>query len=370
MYRTTQLTYRSLITATCPLQSCYSTLTKDNPSHYSKHYKEQMKHYLAAKQRIAKMMGANPSEFTEKDMKEALKYLIPHHIRPIPARPQIVHPEVLRKRDRVEFKIERVDQYNRPLEAGFYTTRPCFYNFQLEVIRFKRYLDTDDVTYKPQDIPELSQPADCTLQTILDTNLFKLEDKEAVELVIGEILTSKYYDMVLEELTGLIKHPGAGDDVLAFVRPFFEKVTEIIPLHQNTTTFRHESGCQVVQESGKRKSATAVVQVWPGDGYIIVNGRSVSEYFHNFQDVMQILYPLKLIGALGKYSMDCKVDNGGHSGQSGAIRIALAKSLSFLEPQAEETLSNAGLLWTDPRKREGKKPGRMRARRGYTWRKR
>ena len=368
MYRTTLLAYR--ITTTCPLQPCYSTLTKDDSPHYSKHYKEQMKHYLAAKQRIAKMMGADPNDFTEWDMGRSLRYLIPHHIRPFPARPQIVHPELVRKRDKVEFKIGRVDQYNRPLEAGFYTTRPCFHNFQLEVIRFKRYLDTGDVICKPQDILELEQPADCTLKTILDTNLFKLMDKEAIELVIGEILTSKYYDMVQEELTQLINHPSAGKDVLAFVRPFFYEVFKIAPLHDNTIIFRHESGCQVVQERGKRKTSKAVVQVWPGDGYIIVNGKSVSEYFLRFQDVIQILYPLKLIGALGKYSMDCKVVKGGPSGQSGAIRLALAKCLSFLEPQTEEVLSNAGLLWSDPRRKEGKKPGRKRARRGYTWRKR
>ncbi|KAI6649401.1 28S ribosomal protein S9, mitochondrial [Oopsacas minuta] len=372
MYRTTFITCRSFLTYNGILQSCYmSTLAKDTPlTTYSKHYKEQMKHYIAAKHRLAKMMGANPVGFTEKDMKEALNYLLPHHIRPIPAKPQILHPELLRRRDRVEFKVETVDRDNRPLEAGFYMRHPCFQNFQLITIRFKRYLETEDITFKPNNIPELPLHPDCTLKTILDTNAFKYADKEAVELAIGEILTNWHYDKILAELTELINHPNADDDVLAFVRPFFEKVVEIDPLNQNTITFRHESGCQIVQENGTRKSSIAVVQVWLGEGYIIVNGKSVSDYFTHFQDVMQIIYPLQLIGVLGKYSMDCKVIDGGHSGQSGAIRLALAQCLAFLEPQAEETLSNAGLLWRDIRRREGKKPGRMRARRGYTWRKR
>ena len=329
-----------------------------------------MKHYQAAKHRIATIMGADPNTFTEKDMQMALRYLIPHHIRPIPSKPQILHPDVLTRRDRIEFKIDRLDKNNRPLESGFYTTQPCYHNFHLEVIRFKKFLDSSDITFKPKRTPEFPQPPDCALDTILDTNLFKYASKEAVELAIGEIIRPWYYEQIQVQLKELIQHPAADESVLAFVRPFFDKVMNIPAIDRHTVVFRHESGCEIVRETGKRKSSCATVDVWPGDGYIIVNGKSMGEYFPHFQDALQIMYPLQLIGVLGKYSVDCTVLDGGHSGQSGAIRIALAKTLAYLEPQATDTLSNAGLLWSDSRRKEGKKPGRKRARRGYTWRKR
>ena len=329
-----------------------------------------MKHYLAAKHRIATMMGADPNTFTEKDMKMALSYLIPHHIRSIPSKPQILHPDILTRRDRIEFKVDRLDQNNRPLEAGFYTTQPCYHNFHLEVIRFKKFLDSSDITFKPNRIPELPQPLDCTLETIQDTNLFRYASKEAVELVIGEILRKWYYEHIQVELKELIQHPAADDSVLAFVRPFFEKIKNISPIDKHTLVYQHESGCEVVKETGKRKISSATVHVWRGDGFIIVNGKSMSDYFQHFQDAMQILYPLQLIGVLGKYSMNCIVRDGGHTGQSGAIRFALAKTLAYFEPQSTDILSNAGLLWSDGRRKEGKKPGRKRARRGFTWRKR
>ena len=371
MYRTSFQTIRSFLINPVSIKTCnLSTLVDDSPQSSSKHYQEQMKHYIAAKHRIATMMGSDPNTFTEKDMKIALRYLIPHHIRSIPSKPQILHPDVLTRRDRIEFKIDRVDQNNRPLEAGFYTTHPCYHNFHLEVIRFKKFLDSSDITFKPKKIPDLPQPPDCTLGTLLDSNLFRYAGKEAVELVVGEILRKWYYEHILVELKELIQHPAADESVLAFVRPFFEKVINIPQIAKHTVVFQHESGSQVVEEVGKRKSSSATVQVWRGEGYIIVNGRCMGEYFLHFQDALQILYPLQLIGVLGKYSVDCTVSDGGHSGQSGAIRIALAKSLAYLEPQSRDILSNAGLLWSDSRRREGKKPGRKRARRGYTWRKR
>ena len=363
--------FRSFLTVKSSWKlQCFSSESAKTDSPDTNYYQAKMEEFLSAKNRLAYIMGADPNTFTEGEMKGALTYLIPHHIRPVATRPHILHPDELKRRNRVELKVLRADVNSRPLEPGFYTSNPFYHNFLLDVIRFKKYLDTDDESFKPKNITDLPEPEDCTLETILDANVFKFFDKDSIELVIGETLSNWYYDSVREEITGLIKYPGANELVLTFVRPFFRPLLKTTPNINEITEYTHESGVQVVEQTGKRKSSSSVVKVWRGDGYITVNGRSMSEYFKTFQDMTQILYPLNIIGALGKFSVDCQVVDGGSSGQSGAIRIALAKALAFLEPQSAHILSGSGLLWTDYRRKEGKKPGRMRARRGFTWRKR
>ncbi|KAF5277482.1 hypothetical protein FQR65_LT03819 [Abscondita terminalis] len=84
-----------------------------------------------------------------------------------------------------------------------------------------------------------------------------------------------------------------------------------------------------------------------------------------------ILFPLIFTGMLGKIDVEAFVEGGGTSGQAGAIRWGISNGLrSFVSPDMMEKMRLAGLLTRDFRKRERKKPGRARARKKFTWKKR
>jgi len=87
-------------------------------------------------------------------------------------------------------------------------------------------------------------------------------------------------------------------------------------------------------------------------------------------DREKILRPFRLTGLLGAFNVFALVRGGGMTGQSGAIAHAIAKSLAEHVPDVKIILQRSKLLRRDPRMVERKKPGRAKARKGYTWVKR
>ncbi|KAK4876900.1 hypothetical protein RN001_009406 [Aquatica leii] len=85
----------------------------------------------------------------------------------------------------------------------------------------------------------------------------------------------------------------------------------------------------------------------------------------------QLLFPLIFTDMLGKVDIEAFVDGGGPSGQAGAVRWGIANGLrSFVSESMMEKMRLAGLLTCDYRTRERKKPGRAKARKKFTWKKR
>ncbi|KAL1724047.1 ribosomal protein S9/S16-domain-containing protein [Schizophyllum commune] len=103
---------------------------------------------------------------------------------------------------------------------------------------------------------------------------------------------------------------------------------------------------------------------------ILVNNLPLSEFFPLPIDRERITRPLKVAGVLGAYNIFTLVRGGGTTGQSDAIAHGIAKGLVVHEPQLDQILRKAQLLRRDPRMVERKKPGRAKARKGYTWVKR
>ncbi|XP_055256092.1 28S ribosomal protein S9, mitochondrial isoform X3 [Moschus berezovskii] len=123
---------------------------------------------------------------------------------------------------------------------------------------------------------------------------------------------------------------------------------------------------------GKRKTANAEAVVYGhGSGKIEINGVDYLLYFPVTQDREQLMFPFHFLDRLGKHDVTCTVSGGGRSSQAGAIRLAVARALcSFITEDEVEWMRQAGLLTTDPRVRERKKPGQEGARRKFTWKKR
>ena len=121
--------------------------------------------------------------------------------------------------------------------------------------------------------------------------------------------------------------------------------------------------------TGRRKSSVARVYLVKGKGKITVNGRDVNDYMPYETLVMDIKQPLVLTDTLEKYDVLATVMGGGMSGQSGAIRLGIARAL--LEAGVDRaTLKKAGMLTRDSRAKERKKYGLKAARRAPQFSKR
>ena len=129
----------------------------------------------------------------------------------------------------------------------------------------------------------------------------------------------------------------------------------------------HEGPIQTV---GRRKRAIARVTVVEGEGKITVNGREFEDYFPNKLHQQDILTPLTLLEREGQFDIKANISGGGPTGQSGALRLAIARALNVYNPAERPTLKKAGLLTRDARAVERKKAGLHKARRAPQYSKR
>ncbi len=129
----------------------------------------------------------------------------------------------------------------------------------------------------------------------------------------------------------------------------------------------HEGPIQTV---GRRKRAIARIRLVPGTGEITCNGRSLEDYFPNKLHQQDILSPLALLEREGQFDIKANVHGGGPTGQSGALRLAIARALNLYSPADRAALKKAGLLTRDARAVERKKAGLHGARRAPQYSKR
>lgn len=122
--------------------------------------------------------------------------------------------------------------------------------------------------------------------------------------------------------------------------------------------------------TGKRKSSVARVWIKPGSGKVIVNGKSMEEYFARPVSRMLLSQPFELTNRLGHFDVFCTVKGGGLSGQAGAVRHGISKAMNDFEPDLRPILKKAGFLTRDSRVVERKKYGKPKARRSFQFSKR
>ncbi len=122
--------------------------------------------------------------------------------------------------------------------------------------------------------------------------------------------------------------------------------------------------------TGRRKEAVARVQLKPGTGRIIVNGRDMEEYFPRISLQTLIREPFKATQTLGRFDCIAHVAGGGIAGQAGALRHGVARALSATDENLRLLLRKTSLLTRDSRVRERKKYGQKGARKRFQWTKR
>jgi small subunit ribosomal protein S9 len=122
--------------------------------------------------------------------------------------------------------------------------------------------------------------------------------------------------------------------------------------------------------TGRRKHSVARVRLVPGEGRILINKRSLDEYFGLETLKLIVKQPLNLTETLGKYDVLVNANGGGYTGQAGAIRHGIARALLKVDPEYRGSLKRAGFLTRDPRMKERKKYGLKAARRAPQFSKR
>lgn len=127
---------------------------------------------------------------------------------------------------------------------------------------------------------------------------------------------------------------------------------------------------EVINAIGRRKSAVARIYVSDGTGKITINKKDISVYFPSAILQYVVRQPLALLDATEKYDIRVNLDGGGFTGQSQALRLAIARALVKINEEDKKALKTQGFLTRDSRAVERKKPGRPKARRRFQFSKR
>ncbi|UJP06024.1 MAG: 30S ribosomal protein S9 [Nitrosomonas sp.] len=115
--------------------------------------------------------------------------------------------------------------------------------------------------------------------------------------------------------------------------------------------------------TGRRKSAVARVFMKPGKGAIVINDKSIDDYFSRKTGRMIVRQPLELTNHVNTFDIMVNICGGGESGQAGAVRHGITRALIDYDAELKSVLSNAGLVTRDAREVERKKVGLRKARR-------
>jgi small subunit ribosomal protein S9 len=122
--------------------------------------------------------------------------------------------------------------------------------------------------------------------------------------------------------------------------------------------------------TGRRKEAVAHAVIKVGGGKFVINDKSPEDYLKRGVLVDIINQPIDETDTTGKLDIVCSVNGGGLAGQAGAIRLAIARAISKLDPDLRPQLRRKGYLTRDARAVERKKFGRPKARRRFQYSKR
>jgi len=122
--------------------------------------------------------------------------------------------------------------------------------------------------------------------------------------------------------------------------------------------------------TGRRKSSVARVRICAGSGNIIVNNKAYDQYFTVLQHQLDVTAPLRMTETADKFDVYARENGGGPTGQSGAMKLGIARALKTYDQVHEEVLREQGLLTRDPRMKERKKYGMAGARKRFQFSKR
>lgn len=126
-----------------------------------------------------------------------------------------------------------------------------------------------------------------------------------------------------------------------------------------------------IYATGKRKSAVAKVWLTPGNGEMLINGKTLDQWLGGHETLkMKVRLPLEATKQLDSVTIKATTLGGGYSAQADAMKHGITKALVEFEPSFRAILKPMGLLTRDSRVVERKKPGKKKARRSPQFSKR
>ena len=320
------------------------------------------------KKHLANIMGLDPDIMTQEDIDKSVEYLFPSGLAQ-EAKPMMKPPEeIFPKQKDVEFDYE-----GRPYHPFFYTLKPNFTQAQFTmrdhieaVTIFGDRLRSQGKTPDSQQMLNLAKLADTRWMT-----------QEEVSAVCLETVSESEYNefiTVLERLVSLPFSYKVRDDVFKW------RVKEAVGASKSEFIMPEidEDGRAFVEVEGRRRTSTATVKITkPGTGKVEIIHKDKPDltfdisYFYALKERHQIMFPLQFSKMLGLVDLRAVVSGGGPSGQAGAVRYATSMAVrSFVEKSLSDEMKLVGLLTQDIRVRERKKPGKVSARKSYTWKRR
>nr|XP_033805551.1 28S ribosomal protein S9, mitochondrial isoform X2 [Geotrypetes seraphini] len=332
------------------------------PEKYTEAFiKNQIEEFNIGKRHLANMMGEDPETFTQEDIDHAIKYIFPSGLFNSKARPLMKHPlNVFPKQRAIQW-----GEDGRPFHFLFYTGKQSYYSLMHDTYGKLLNIQNYEDHMRAKDI----SPDNTTTQLNLIGSRWLI--KEELEEILVEKLSDQDYRRFIQLLERILTQP-FGNIEENYVQKFRKQLDSQLKMLVIEPLQYDDRGVAFSTGEGKRKTARASVVLYDnGTGKIKVNGKDYLEYFGVLQHREQLMFPFQFLDRLGKHDMVCTVSDGGTSSQAGAIRLASSKALmSFVTENEVEFMRQAGLLTTDPRVRERKKPGQEGARKKFTWKKR
>ena len=126
-----------------------------------------------------------------------------------------------------------------------------------------------------------------------------------------------------------------------------------------------------IYATGKRKTAVAKVWMTPGNGEMLINGKTLDQWLGGHETLkMKVRLPLELTKQLDSMNIKATTLGGGYAAQADALKHGITKALVQYEESFRAILKPEGLLTRDSRVVERKKPGKKKARRSPQFSKR
>ncbi|CAG8433856.1 9613_t:CDS:2 [Ambispora gerdemannii] len=273
--------------------------------------------------------------------------------------------------------IKNIALLQKPRTISYFTGSP-FYNDLI--------IQLDELMEKYNDHPKVIRDKKNT-----KTTLWKL--RQTLEIELDITLKTSEYRKIVDRLNALdLLIPKTAPNIREFLKLFQRDPNAPSAIHnenkdqktkvinndnanpgENTAVNGTKKNKLVLDHYGrsfaigKRKNASAQVSLIKGDGKVLINGKTLANYFSALKDREAVLYPFEVTSCIGDYNVWVIVKGGGPTGQADAIAHGIAKCLMIHNPELKPILRRAKLVARDPRKVERKKPGRAKARKRYTW---
>jgi small subunit ribosomal protein S9 len=256
-----------------------------------------------------------------------------------------------------------------PASPSYFTSRPNFTDHYLEISALYR---------KHQLLPTGGRA---------ETKITWLTLPEYKALIGDEPVASGRYRELIKMCgkLGKINTHLMPDEVHAALQRFMKEEQPVVRYMKKDVIDEHGRAYGL----GRRKTATARAWIVSGKGNVLVNGKSLSQYFTRLHQRQSAIYALSITDRVGDYNVFAVVEGGGNTGQAEALTLAVAKALLVYEPSLKMRLKSgksarseprrpyakltpitAGCLTRDRRKVERKKPGHLKARKKPAWVKR